>query len=158
MDTVPMTPAGHAALTAELEDLKTRQRPAVIAAIAVAREHGDLSENAEYHAAREQQGMIEARIAELQGALGAAQVIDPAAHVGDTVVRFGAWVRLVDEETEEESEYQILGPYEADADGGVLSVAAPIARALIGRSQGDSVEIRSPGGTRTCEIEKVWYA
>lgn len=158
MDTVPMLPEGHAALTAELADLKTVRRPAVIAAIASAREHGDLSENAEYHAAREQQGFIEARIAELEGALGAAQVIDPAASAGQTVVRFGAHVTVVDEETEEEATYQIVGPYETDTDKGRLSVAAPMARALIGKAQGDSVEVRSPKGARSYEIEKVWYA
>ncbi|HBH26602.1 MAG TPA: transcription elongation factor GreA [Rhodospirillaceae bacterium] len=158
MDKVPMTPAGHAALTAELADLKSVRRPAVIAAIATAREHGDLSENAEYHAAKEQQSFIEGRIKELEGALGAAQVVDPADHAGETVVRFGARVTLVDEETEEVAEYQIVGPYEADADKGRLSIAAPIARALIGKRQGDSVTVRSPKGARSYAIEKVWYA
>ncbi len=152
-----MTPSGFVALEIELKDLKTRARPAVIAAIAEARAHGDLKENAEYHAARDQQSFIEGRIMELDGVIGAVQVVDPALYKGDSVVRFGAHVRLIDEDTEEAVQYQIVGAYEANADEGRLSIGAPIARALIGKSQGSSVEVRTPKGKKSYEIEKVWY-
>ena len=156
MDKVPMTLEGHKVLEAELKDLKSVQRPAVIEAIATAREHGDLSENAEYHAAREQQSFIEGRIKELEGALSLAQIIDPTTLSGDTV-KFGATVEIVDEDTDEEFSYQIVGEYEMDTERGKISLGAPIARALVGKSEGDSVEVRSPKGTRTYEILSVSY-
>ena len=156
MDKVPMTLEGHKVLEAELKDLKSVQRPAVIEAIATAREHGDLSENAEYHAAREQQSFIEGRIKELEGALSLAQIIDPTTLSGDTV-KFGATVEIVDEDTDEEFSYQIVGEYEMDTERGKISLGAPIARALVGKSEGDSVEVSSPKGTRTYEILSVSY-
>ncbi len=154
MDKVPMTVAGHAALEAELKDLKSVQRPNVIAAIATAREHGDLSENAEYHAAREQQSFIEGRIQELEGAIGLAQVIDITGMSGD-IVKFGATVTIVDEETDEEQTIQIVGPYESNADQGKISLTAPVARALIGKAVGDSVTVNTPKGNRAYEILDV---
>ena len=156
MDKYPMTPAGFEALQAELIDLKTVQRPNVIEAIAEARAHGDLSENAEYHAAREQQSFIEGRIKELEAVTGKAQVIDSTEFSGDTV-KFGATVDVVDEDTDEESTYTIVGEYETDTDKNKISMTAPISRALIGKSVGDSVEVRSPKGMRTYEILAVRY-
>lgn len=156
MEKVPMTKIGHAALEAELKDLKSVQRPNVIEAIAVAREHGDLSENAEYHAAREQQSFIEGRIVQLEAALSKAQVIDPTTMSGDSV-KFGATVEIVDEETDEESTYQIVGDFETDTDQGKISLSAPLARALIGKSVGDSVSVKSPKGVRDYEILSVKY-
>jgi transcription elongation factor GreA len=140
----------------ELRRLKSEERPAVIKAIAEAREHGDLSENAEYHAARERQSFIEGRVADLEDKVSRAQVIDTAGMNGNTV-RFGATVTLVDEETDEESTYQIVGQYEADIAEGRLSVLAPLARAMINKSVGDSFEAVTPGGARTYEILKVTY-
>ena len=154
MDKVPMTKGGHAALEAELTDLKKVQRPNVIEAIATAREHGDLSENAEYHAAREQQSFIEGRIKELEGALSNAQVIDVASMSGDTV-KFGATVTIVDEDTDEEQTIQIVGQYESNADEGKISITAPMSRALIGKSVEDSVNVVTPKGERTYEILEV---
>ena len=154
MDKVPMTKGGHIALEDELQDLKKVQRPAVIEAIATAREHGDLSENAEYHAAREQQSFIEGRIKELEGALGNAQVIDISSMSGDTV-KFGATVTIVDEDTDEEQTIQIVGEYESNADEGKISMTAPMARALIGKSVEDSVSVVTPKGERTYEILEV---
>lgn len=156
MDKVPMTQQGFNVLEDELKDLKSNQRPAVIEAIAEAREHGDLSENAEYHAAREQQSFIEGRIKELEGVLSSAQIIDPSTLNGDTV-KFGAKVLVVDEDTDIEITYQIVGHYEADADNNKLSLNAPVSRALIGKSVGDSVEVKSPQGARTYEILEVIY-
>ena len=156
MDKVPMTKKGHAALEAELKDLISVQRPNVVEAIAVAREHGDLKENAEYHAAREQQSFIEGRIAQLEYALSMAQVIDPLTMDGKSV-KFGATVEIVDEETDEDSTYQIVGDLEADMDSGRISLSAPLARALIGKSEGDSVTVRSPKGARDYEILSVKY-
>lgn len=156
MDKVPMTQQGFHVLEEELKDLKSKQRPAVIEAIAEARAHGDLSENAEYHAAREQQSFIEGRIKELEGVLSAAQIIDPSSLNGDTV-KFGAKVLIIDEDTEVELSYQIVGHYEADADNNKLSLNAPISRALIGKSVGDSVEVRTPQGAKTYEILEVIY-
>lgn len=150
-----MTRAGHAALEAELKHLKSEERPAIIRAIAEAREHGDLSENAEYHSAREKQSFIEGRIKELEGVLGRADVIDPATLSG--TVKFGATVTLVDEDTEEEKTWQIVGEYEADVETGLLNIKSPIARALIGKEEGDSVEVRTPGGEKTYEILSVRY-
>ena len=156
MDKIPMTKNGFEQLEAELKDLKSVQRPNVIAAIAEAREHGDLSENAEYHAAREQQSFIEGRIQDLDAALSKAQVIDPSTLDGDTV-KFGATVLVVDEDTDEEFTYQIVGDYETDADAGKLSISSPIARALIGKAEGASVEVKTPKGVKTFEILEVKY-
>jgi transcription elongation factor GreA len=156
MDKVPMTPAGFTALEEELKNLKSVQRPAIIEAIATARAHGDLSENAEYHAAKEQQSFIEGRIIELESVIGKAQIINPAEFTGN-VVKFGATVSVVDEETEAEETYTIVGEYESDADRKRISITAPIARALIGKTVGDSVEVRSPKGKRTYEILNVVY-
>ncbi|MCB1561939.1 MAG: transcription elongation factor GreA [Alphaproteobacteria bacterium] len=156
MDKVPMTAQGYKALEEELKTLKSVERPAVIAAIAEAREHGDLSENAEYHAAREQQSFIEGRIQELEFVIGKAQIIDLSTLSGNTV-KFGATVLIVDEDTDEELRYQIVGDYEADTGQGKISISAPIARALIGKSLGDSVNVRTPKGLRTYEILEVIY-
>ena len=158
MDKYPMTAAGFRRLEEELHHLKSVERPAVIRAIAEAREHGDLSENAEYHAAREQQGMIEARISQLEDVTGRADIIDPTQFKGDTEVKFGATVKLVDEDTEEEVKYQIVGELESDIKHGLISITAPIARALIGKKQGDRVEVTTPRGTKAYEIEKVLWA
>ncbi len=156
MDQIPVTKIGHERLVAELQDLKKVQRPAVIDAIATAREHGDLKENAEYHAAREQQSFIEGRIQELEAVTGKAQVIDPSTMSGDTV-KFGATVVIVDEETDEEFTYQIVGDYEADMENGKISISAPVARALIGKSEGDSVAVNTPKGKKDYEILEVTY-
>lgn len=156
MEKVPMTKHGHTSLEAELKDLKSVRRPAVIEAIAEARAHGDLSENAEYHAAKEQQSFIEGRIQELESVLGRAQIIDPSSMSGSGV-KFGATVTIVDEDTDEESTYQIVGDYETNTDEGKISISAPIARALIGKSEGDSVSVNTPKGKRGYEILKVAY-
>lgn len=156
MDKVPMTKAGFEALEKELKNLKSVERPAVIQAIAEAREHGDLSENAEYHAAREKQSFIEGRIKELDGVISAAQIIDPSTLSGDNV-KFGAKILIVDEETDEEVSYQIVGHYEADAQSKKISINAPIARALIGKATGDSVEVTTPQGKKNYEILNVIY-
>jgi transcription elongation factor GreA len=153
---IPMTRNGYTSLEEELKNLKSVKRPAIIEAIATARAHGDLSENAEYHAAKEQQSFIEGRIIELEAVISKAQIINPAEFTGN-VVKFGATVQIVDEDTDVEETYTIVGEYEADADNGRISLTAPIARALIGKSVGDSVEIRSPKGKRSCEILKVVY-
>ncbi len=156
MEKVPMTKQGYGALNAELKTLKEETRPAVIRAIAEAREHGDLSENAEYHAARERQSFVEGRIAELEDLIGRAEVIDPA-RFSDGTIRFGATVGIVDEDTDEEKVYQIVGEPEADIDNGKLNLRSPLARALIGKEQGDSVEVMTPGGGRSYEIVSVKY-
>lgn len=156
MDQIPVTTAGFTRLEAELKDLKSVQRPNVIEAIAEAREHGDLSENAEYHAAREQQSFIEGRIQELEAVIGRAQVIDPSTLSGDTI-KFGATVTIVNEDTDEESTYQIVGDYEADLDKGRISISSPIARGLIGKAEGDSVVIKTPKGAGDYEILEVNY-
>lgn len=156
MDAIPVTKQGFENLENELQDLKSVQRPAVIEAIATAREHGDLSENAEYHAAREQQSFIEGRIQELEAVTGRAQVIDPSTLSGDSV-KFGATVTIVDEETDEEHTYQIVGDYEADLEKGKISISSPIARGLIGKSVGDSVVIKTPKGAGDYEILDVQY-
>ncbi|MFD1913279.1 transcription elongation factor GreA [Halodurantibacterium flavum] len=155
MEKIPMTRAGHAALEDELKNLKSVERPAVIRAIAEAREHGDLSENAEYHAARERQSFIEGRVKELEGLLSLAEVIDPSRLSGS--VKFGATVTLVDEDTDEERTYQIVGEAEADIEKGLLNIRSPLARALIGKDEGDSVEVKTPGGDRSYEILRVQY-
>lgn len=156
MEQIPVTKIGYQKLETELHDLKTVQRPNVIEAIADAREHGDLKENAEYHAAREQQGFIEGRIQELEAVIGRAQIIDPSTLSGSSV-KFGATVTIVDEETDEEKTYQIVGDYEANLDDGKISISSPIAKGLIGKSEGDSVKIRTPKGPRDYEILKVSF-
>ncbi|AOZ68381.1 transcription elongation factor GreA [Rhodobacter xanthinilyticus] len=155
MEKIPMTRAGYDVLDDELKGLKTVERPAVIKAIAEAREHGDLSENAEYHAARERQSFVEGRIKELESILGRAEVIDTAKLSGS--VKFGATVALVDEDTGEERTYQIVGEAEADLERGLLNIKSPLARALIGKDEGDSVEVRTPGGAKAYEILSVRY-
>jgi transcription elongation factor GreA len=155
MEKVPMTPRGMTALQTELKQLKSEERPAIIRAIAEAREHGDLSENAEYHSAREKQSFIEGRIKELEGLISLAEVIDPAKMSGS--IKFGATVTLVDEDTEAEKTYQIVGEQEADIENGLLNIKSPLARALIGKEEGDSVEVRTPGGVRDYEITSVAY-
>jgi len=154
MQKIPMTAEGHQALDDELKHLKTVERPAVIAAISEAREHGDLSENAEYHAAKERQGWIEGRVQELEDKLARAQVIDTSKMNGDTV-KFGATVTIVDEDTEVESTYRIVGDDEADVKAGKVSLSSPIARALINKEVGDVVEVNAPGGAKSYEILKV---
>jgi transcription elongation factor GreA len=156
MEKVPMTATGYAALDTELRKLKTVERPAIIEAIAEAREHGDLSENAEYHAARERQSFIEGRIKELEGLLSRADVIDPLKVAGSTI-KFGATVKLVDEDTDEERTYQIVGEVEANIEAGKLNIRSPLARALIGKSVGDTVEVMTPGGGRCYEVLQVNY-
>ena len=155
MEKIPLTRTGHAALDAELKRLKTEERPAIIRAIAEAREHGDLSENAEYHSAREKQSFIEGRIKELEGIIGLAEIIDPASLSGS--VKFGATVTVVDEDTEEERTYQIVGEPEANVEGGKLNLKSPLARALIGKDEGDSVEVRTPRGERSYEVVRIAY-
>jgi len=155
MDKILLTRAGHTALNDELKKLKSVERPAVIAAIAEAREHGDLSENAEYHAAREKQSFIEGRVKELEGVIGLAEVIDPATLTG--AIKFGATITLVDEDTDEEKSYQIVGEPEADLERGKLNIKSPLARALIGKEEGDSVEVRTPGGEKSYEILSIQY-
>ncbi len=155
MEKFPMTRAGNDALGAELKQLKSVERPAIIRAIAEAREHGDLSENAEYHSAREKQSFIEGRVKELEGALGLAEVIDPKKLSG--TIKFGATVTLIDEDTDEEKTWQIVGQHEANIEKGLLNIKSPIARALIGKDEGDSVEVRTPGGDRAYEVLKIQY-
>jgi len=157
MEKIPMTAGGYDRLEEELKRLKTTERPAVIRAIAEAREHGDLSENAEYHAAKERQGFIEGRVMELEDTIGRADVIDVAKLSGSSSVKFGATVTVVDEDTDEENRYQIVGDFEADVKEGRISISSPIARALIGKSEGDSVEVATPGGGRSYEILKIEF-
>jgi transcription elongation factor GreA len=153
----PMTASGLQRLEEELRQLKAVERPATIRAIAEARTHGDLSENAEYHAARERQSFIEGRISELEDIVSGAEVIDPSGLSGDQV-KFGAHVRLIDEETEKESAYQIVGMHEADIKQGRLSVSSPLAKALIGKKAGDAVSVPAPGGDRSYEILEVRFS
>lgn len=156
MDKIPMTPEGLVQLEEELKQLKTADRPAVIKAIAAAREHGDLSENAEYHAAREKQSFIEGRIAELEDIISRADPID-ASKLDGPMIRFGAYVMLADEDTDEEVEYRIVGSHEADIKNGRLPVTSPLAKALIGKHIGDSVEVHTPGGGKSYEVVDVRY-
>lgn len=151
-----MTGAGYAMLEKELKQRTSEERPRIIQAIAEARAHGDLSENAEYHAAKEQQSLNEGRISELEDKLGRAEVIDVSKLSGDTV-KFGATVTLIDEDTEEEKKYMIVGDVEADVKLGRISISSPIARALIGKAVGDSVEVTAPGGARAYEIINVTF-
>ena len=156
MEKVPMTVQGHVALSEELKRRLQVERPRIIQAIAEARAHGDLSENAEYHSAKEAQSLNEGRIAELEDKLSRAEVIDISKLSGDTV-KFGAIVTLVDEDTEEKKVYQIVGEAEADVKSGRVSIASPTARALIGKKVGDSVEVKTPGGGKSYEVLKVAF-
>jgi transcription elongation factor GreA len=156
IDKVPMTLAGYERLVEELKQLKTVERPAIIKAIAEARDHGDLSENAEYHAARERQSFIEGRVMELEAKISLAEIIDVKKLSGKTVT-FGATVTLSDEDTDEETKYQIVGADESDIAKGLLSITAPLARALIGKSVGDSVEVVTPRGSKSYEIVKIRF-
>ena len=151
-----MTQSGYKALEEEINQLKSVERPSIIKMIAEARAHGDLSENAEYHAAKERQAFIEGRVMELEDQLGRADVIDVSKLTGGTV-KFGATVSLVDEDTDEKKKYQIVGDLEADAKRGRISISSPIARALIGKGKGDTVEVAAPGGARSYEILKVEF-
>ncbi|MEQ8896343.1 MAG: transcription elongation factor GreA [Roseovarius sp.] len=155
MEKIPMTRKGYNAIETELKQLKSVERPAIIRAISEAREHGDLSENAEYHSAKEKQSFIEGRIKQLEGAISLSDVIDPAKLSGP--IKFGATVTLVDEDTDEEKTYQIVGEYEASIEKGLLNIKSPIARALIGKEEGDSVEVRTPGGDKAYEVLKIAY-
>ena len=150
-----MTKTGSLSLEAELKKLKSVERPSIIQAIAEAREHGDLSENAEYHSAREKQSFIEGRIKEIEAIISLADVIDPSTFSG--AIKFGAIVTLVDEDTDEEKTWQIVGEHEANIEAGLLNIKSPIARALIGKDEGDSVEVRTPGGDKAYEILKIEY-
>jgi transcription elongation factor GreA len=154
MEKVPMTAEGYHALDEELKRLKTVERPAVIAAIGEARLHGDLSENAEYHAAKDRQGWIEGQIAEIEDKMARAQVID-VSKLSGTQVKFGATVSVIDEDTEEKARYQIVGEHEADVKQGRVSITSPIARAMIGKERGDVVEVTTPAGVKAYEITKV---
>ncbi|MGH1412691.1 MAG: transcription elongation factor GreA [Pelagimonas sp.] len=155
MDKFPMTRAGFTDLETELKQLKSVERPTIIQAIAEARELGDLKENAEYHSAREKQGFIEGRIKELEGVISLAEVIDPTTLSGS--IKFGATVTLVDEDTDEEKTWQIVGEHEANIEKSLLNVKSPIARGLIGKEEGDSVEVRTPGGVKSYEILDVVF-
>jgi transcription elongation factor GreA len=156
MEKIPMTAAGYARLEAEIKRLKSVERPAIIRQIQEARTHGDLSENAEYHAAKERQGFIEGRVLDLEDKISRAQVIDVSKLSGSSI-KFGATVTLIDEDTDEKSRYQIVGEVEADVKEGRISVTSPMARALIGKSKGDMVEVMTPGGGRSYTILKVEY-
>jgi len=156
MEKVPMTIEGFSLLETELQRLKAVERPRIIQAISEARAHGDLSENAEYHAAKEQQGYNEAKVAELEDKLSRADVIDTTKLSGDSI-KFGATVQLVDEDTDEKVSYRIVGEYEADVKKGKISITSPIARALIGKKKGESVEVATPKGARAYEILKVGF-
>ena len=157
MEKIPMTRGGYDRLGEELKELKSIQRPAVIKAIAEAREQGDLSENAEYHAAREKQSFIEGRIGELEDKISRADVIDVSLLVNNKDIKFGATVTLVDEDTEEKVSYQLVGVDEANIKKGLLSITSPLGRALINKKVKDSVEINTPGGTKVYEVMKVIY-
>lgn len=156
MDKIPMTPGGHVKLEEELRHRQQIERPRIVEAISEARAHGDLSENAEYHSAKEAQSLNEGRIAELEDKLSRAEVIDVAKLKGDTIM-FGATVTLVDEDTEAEKVYQIVGEMEADVKAGKVSITSPTAKALIGKRKGDSVEVHTPGGGKSYEILKVAF-
>ena len=155
MEKIPMTKEGSLVLEADLKKLKSVDRPSIIKAISDAREHGDLSENAEYHSAREKQSFIEGRIKEIEAIISLADVIDPTALEG--TIKFGATVTLVDENTDQEKTWQIVGEHEANIEAGLLNIKSPIARALIGKDEGDSVEVKTPGGEKAYEILKIQY-
>lgn len=156
VEKVPVTSKGYEVFQAELKHLKSVERPGVIEAIAVAREHGDLKENAEYHAAREKQSFIEGRIQRLEGELSHAEVIDPSKMEGD-IIRFGATVTIVDCDTDEEKIYQIVGELETDIENGKISLASPLAKGLIGKTVGDAFTLNTPGGAKDYEVEEVKY-
>jgi transcription elongation factor GreA len=153
-ESMPITAEGYERFSAELQRLKSEVRPRIIAAISEARAHGDLSENAEYHAAKEQQGLNEARVGDLEGKLSRADVIEPAKMSGNTV-KFGATVSLIDDDTDEKVTYMIVGELEADVRHGKVSIASPIARALIGKAKGDAVEVTTPRGSKSYEVTKI---
>ena len=155
MEKIPMTRGGFIALDEELKQLKSVERPAIIRAIAEAREHGDLSENAEYHSAREKQSFIEGRVKELEAIISLAEVIDPTKFSGS--IKFGATVVLVDEDSGEEKTFQIVGETEANIEKNLLNIRSPLARALIGKDEGDSVDVVTPGGKRSYEILSIKY-
>ncbi len=157
MSKVPVTVRGHEMMTEECKRLKSKDRPAVIAAIAEARAHGDLKENAEYHAAKDQQGFIEARIKELEGKLSNIQVIDVTSIDAKEKIIFGSTVELIDDETGKDIVYKIVGEDEADIKSGMISFTSPIARALIGKSEGDTVKFSAPGGEKAYEVVKIRY-
>lgn len=157
VEKVPMTSEGYNAMQEEVRFMKQEERPRIIHAIEEARAHGDLSENAEYHSAKEAQGWNETRISELEDKLSRAEVIDPSSLSGNTV-KFGAKLVLIDEDTDAEVKYQIVGDFEADVKKGRISISSPIARALIGKKQGDSVEVNTPGGGKSYEIKKVAWS
>jgi transcription elongation factor GreA len=156
MEKNPISPEGAQKLREELNNLRSVERPAIIQAIAVAREHGDLSENAEYHAAREKQSFIEGRIKEIENKLARAEIIDPAKVEGSKVA-FGAWVKLSNTQTEEEVRYRIMGADESNLEQGTISITSPLARALLGKEEGDEVKVRMPGGERVYEILEVSF-
>lgn len=156
MEKFPLTKKGFLRLEQELKNLKGVERPNIIAAISEARSHGDLSENAEYSAAKEKQSFIEGRIQELEAVVSRAQIIDPTEMNGD-VIRFGATVSVVDVDTDKENKYQIVGDYEADINNNMISLSSPLAKALIGKEVGDEVEYMAPGGKKTFEILEVLY-
>jgi transcription elongation factor GreA len=156
MEKVPMTEQGYATMLEDVKFMKSVERPRIIKAIEEARAHGDLSENAEYHAAKEAQGWNETKVQELEDRLSRAEVIDPTKLSGDTVM-FGAKLTLIDEDTEAEVKYQIVGDFEADVKQGRISISSPIARALIGKKKGDSIEVNTPGGGKSYEIVKVQW-
>jgi transcription elongation factor GreA len=156
MDKVPMTAAGFQRLQDDLKHLKGSERPAIIRAIAEAREHGDLSENAEYHAARERQSFIEGQIGEIEDRISRAEVI-VASNLSGNTVKFGATITLVDEDTDEEVTYQLVGEFEADINAGLLSITSPLARALIAKTVGDNIEVTTPGGSKAYEILKIEF-
>lgn len=156
MDKIPMTPSGHVALSEEYRRRTAEDRPSIIAAISEARAHGDLSENAEYHSAKERQSFIEGRVLELEDKLSRAQVID-VSKLSGKVVKFGATVTVVDEDTDQKAKYQIVGDLEADFAKGRISISSPLARALIGKTNGDTVEVNTPSGGRSYEITKVEF-
>jgi transcription elongation factor GreA len=156
MEKIPMTAEGYQALDAELKRLKTVERPSVIQAISEAREHGDLSENAEYHAAKDRQSFIEGRLLELEDKIARAQIIDVSKLSGKQV-KFGATVNLIEEDSGDKSKYKIVGEDESDVKAGKISITSPIARAMIGKEEGDVVEVMAPGGARSYEIVKVKF-
>ena len=155
MEKIPMTLSGYADLDMELKKLRSSERPSIIKAIAEARDHGDLSENAEYHSAREKQSFIEGRIKELESLIGLAEIIDVSKLSGP--IKFGATVTLIDEDTEIEITYKFVGEFEADLEKNLLNIKSPLARALIGKDVGDSVDVKTPGGLRSYEVIKVSY-
>jgi transcription elongation factor GreA len=155
MEKIPLTKPGYDKMNVELKHLKSVERPAIIRAIAEAREHGDLSENAEYHSAKEKQSFIEGRVKELESIISLADVIDLTRLSG--TIKFGAHVKLVDEDTDKEISYQIVGEYEANIEAGLLNIKSPLARALIGKDEGDSVKVRTPGGVRSYEILSISF-